>query len=787
MKLGRILLGWTLALLWSLSGAAWAQVVTEFSNGIRAGAFPLGITAGPDGNLWFTEGVGNRIGKITPSGVVTEYSSGITSAATTEPFLWGITTGPDGNLWFAEFGNGLIGKITTNGVVTEYGSGISAGARPVAITAGPDGNLWFTESLNRIGIGKITTDGVVTEYTSGISAGVQILYDITAGPDGNLWFTECNGGGGFNGIGKITTAGVVTEYSEGISAGACPVGITTGPDGNLWFAEVFGNRIGKITPEGVISHYSTGITADALPAYITAGPDGNLWFTENRGNRIGKITTDGVVTEYSSGISVGAQPFGITAGPDDNLWFAENRDRIGRITTGATCPLSGNVTLNFDDIAVSGCFNATSYLGGKGIAFSSPDAGAYPVICSGSASSAGIPTSGANWFAGGAGPGLGNAPLTYTLNFCAPVSNISLSAVAINTCCTFPPMTFTANNAQGPIVSQSLPGGFGSPATAVSLPGSGITLLTIHSDQTATTFTDRPIDDLSFTVGGGTPLSVTTSSLPSGTVGSPYSQSLAATGGTPPYTWFITSGALPDHLALAGSTIAGVPSVAGTFKFTVQVSDSMGNNATQPLSILIQPTPCTFVLSPTGQAFSAQGGLGSFTVNTGPACTWNLVPSVGWITIMPSGSKGTAKANFAVAANGGAARSGFIAVGGQHFNIDQQGFSCSYAINPSVAAFNDTGGSARVVVNAPAGCPWTATSNAGWITVTSGGSGSGNGAVVVDAAPNSGGARSGTVTIAGKVFTVTEGAGVCGALDVGLTRQCEGVGVHLFGARVWYR
>jgi len=48
-----------------LSGGAWAQVVTEFSTGITANAQPFGISAGPDGNLWFTELNGNRIGRIT--------------------------------------------------------------------------------------------------------------------------------------------------------------------------------------------------------------------------------------------------------------------------------------------------------------------------------------------------------------------------------------------------------------------------------------------------------------------------------------------------------------------------------------------------------------------------------------------------------------------------------------------------------------------------------------------------------------------------------------------------
>jgi len=303
----------------TLSISPW--LVTEFSAGISANSLPRGITAGPDGNLWFTEYYGPRIGRITPSGTVTEFSSGISVGSAP----YGITAGPDGNLWFTEYSGNRIGRITPSGTVTEFSSGISANSSPEGITAGPDGNLWFTEyDGNRIG--RITPSGTVTEFSSGISVG-SLPRGITAGPDGNLWFTEFN----VNRIGRITPSGTVTEFSSGPSASSYPVGITAGPDGNLWFTEYYGNSIGRITPSGTVTEFSSGISASFLLG-ITAGPDGNLWFTENSGNRIGRITPSGTVTEFSSGISASSIPEGITAGPDGNLWFTEaNGNRIGRL------------------------------------------------------------------------------------------------------------------------------------------------------------------------------------------------------------------------------------------------------------------------------------------------------------------------------------------------------------------------------------------------------------------------------------------------------------------------
>ncbi len=85
-------------------------------------------------------------------------------------------------------------------------------------------------------------------------------------------------------------------------------------------------------------------------------------------------------------------------------------------------------------------------------------------------------------------------------------------------------------------------------------------------------------------------LTVTTSALPGGNQGSSYSTTLAATGGTPPYTWSLASGALPPGLALAVGTgiISGTPTATGTYPFTVRVTAG-AQNATRALGIVVVP------------------------------------------------------------------------------------------------------------------------------------------------------------------------------------------------------
>jgi|HubBroStandDraft_6_1064221.scaffolds.fasta_scaffold17257_2 streptogramin lyase len=342
---GRLGLVLTVAALLATVPHAQAQM-TEYPVP-TGGSSPYSIVTNIGGaTLSFTEAQGNNIGTVGDNGTFNALGIPTSDA---EP--QGITVGNDGNTWFTEFNGNKIGKVV-GGVVTEYAIPTS-NSGPTAIVAGPDGNQWFTE-FQASQVAKITSSGIITEYPLSPFAGPA---GIVVGPDNALWVAEM----GANSIAQITTGGSVIEYIL-TTGGAIPFGITVGSDGALWFTESGASQIGRITTAGAITNEYPTATASSLPKFITSGPDGALWFTEQNANMIGRISTSGVATEYAIP-TVGSTPNGITEGPNARgtansaIWFTElGGNKIGTFTSQVLTVTpggsgSGTVTSSAPDVS----------------------------------------------------------------------------------------------------------------------------------------------------------------------------------------------------------------------------------------------------------------------------------------------------------------------------------------------------------------------------------------------------------------------------------------------------
>jgi len=229
----------------------------------------------------------------------------------------------------------------------------------------------------------------------------------------------------------------------------------------------------------------------------------------------------------------------------------------------------------------------------------------------------------------GTGAITGTPTATGTFNFTVQVADnasvkasqafsIQISSVTITNSPTLPSgavgvaysQTLTASGGMAPytwsITAGALPGGLqlssgggisGTPTAT------GTFVFTVQAADSAAV---KATKQFSITVVSG--LTITNApTLPAGVSGVSYSQSLAAVGGTTPYTWSIIAGSLPNGLSLNSSNgaITGTPSSNGNFNFTVQVSDTASVKATKAFSVTIAPLP---EMSVTGLTGTAQAG-----------------------------------------------------------------------------------------------------------------------------------------------------------------------------------
>jgi hypothetical protein len=186
----------------------------------------------------------------------------------------------------------------------------------------------------------------------------------------------------------------------------------------------------------------------------------------------------------------------------------------------------------------------------------------------------------------GTGPGLiaaATGPASVTISYALPLTVTTASLPGGQVGSAYGPVTLAASGGVTPytwaVSSGSLPGGLILNTSTGSISGTptaygtfSFTVTVSDAESPAMTATSQP---LSITVKPA-PLKVTTTSLAAATGGKAYSATLAATGGVTPYSWSVSSGSLPPGLSLNATTgeISGTPDVAGTYSFTVTVTDS---------------------------------------------------------------------------------------------------------------------------------------------------------------------------------------------------------------------
>jgi len=258
---------------------------------------------------------------------------------------------------------------------------------------------------------------------------------------------------------------------------------------------------------------------------------------------------------------------------------------------------------------------------------------------------------------------------------------------------------------------------------------------------------------LAVTVSRNCNLSLTPTQASAGAAAAAYSVAVTATSGC---TWSAASNASWITITATGNSTISY-SVAANISTSVRV----GTMTIAGLVFTVTQAASAFALDPSAVNITAAAGTGTLSLSaSSAAASWTAVSNVNWIAITNGASgAGSKTISYSVTANTSASpRAGTMTIAGLTFTVNQAAAAPSFSLNPTTATAGAAAGAGTVALAAvSATTGWTAVSNANWIVITNGGSGTGSKTIAYSFTANpSNTSRAGTLTIAGLTFTITQ-------------------------------
>ena len=628
--------GGTAPYTWTLTtGSLPAGLTLNSSSGVIGGTpttantFSFSITAkdslgstSPAANLSITIVNPLTITTISlPNGVVSvPYSQNLAATGGTTPYTWTLATGS------------LPAGLTLSSSGAIGGTPTTAGSPSFTVTVKDSGGLTAGPQSLTITINSALTITTTLLPNGAVNAAYSAPLAATGGvPPYSNW-TVSSGS---------LPSGLTLNSSTGVIGGTPTA--TGSPSFSVTVKDSAGNTS---TPANLSITIVSGLTITT-----TSLPNGTVGIAYNQ-----TLQAAGGTPPYSNWtVSVGSLPNGLTLNSSSGA-ITGTPATAAKSTFSVTVQDSASTTSPAQQLSITivnpVTITTSSLPGGSvGASYSQGLAaiGGTPPYSNWTVSSGSLPgglsLNSSSGVIGGTPNATGAFPFSVTVKdsngVASQPASLSIAIVGSLTITT----TTLPNGTVGSPYSQTLAAAGGTQPYTWTLSGSLPAGLTLNSASGLINGTPTTVGSPSFSVtvkdGNGltagpqnlsitisTALTITTTSLPNGTVNVAYSATLAATGGAPPYNWTVTTGSLPGGLTLNSSTgvIGGTPTASGTTSFSVTVKDSVGNTLAQPLSITIAATPLTITTTslPGGAVGVAYSQALAVSGGTPPYSNWTV-------------------------------------------------------------------------------------------------------------------------------------------------------------------
>jgi len=228
--------------------------------------------------------------------------------------------GPDGSLWFTEQMVNKIGRLNpSTGEFKEYTLAADKNSGPHGLVADRHGNIWFTANFGGY-IGKLDPrSGKVAEFKM-THPSADDPHSLVFDANGILWFTVQGG----NMVGKLDPSNGRMILKEVPTEAALPYGIQITSKGVPVFCELGSNKMASIDPKSMdIKEYP--LPASARPRRVAIAADDTVYFTDFKSGNLGRLNlSTGQVKVYPSPGGPESNPYGIAITPDGMVWYSES-------------------------------------------------------------------------------------------------------------------------------------------------------------------------------------------------------------------------------------------------------------------------------------------------------------------------------------------------------------------------------------------------------------------------------------------------------------------------------